>query len=209
MRSQAKTAAKPVATQRTSLPDGQSGPARLLTPATPAIEWQRLDLSDAPAAEAARAAISEICRRDPRATLEHDFDWLVENHADRKNALNIWLCRHGREVIGYAPTTAGPAKLQPSIGERAVASWRVERHTLVGCPLFKGLSQEQIRRLTLRLLDAIRRALPHNGVLLLLGARADSALFDLLGDEGKGLPFLVAAYGPPYLRRLIELPDIY
>ena len=169
------------------------------------LEWQRIDLADRAAVETTRQAAVEICKQDPRATLEHDFAWLLGNYAGTQGVLSIWLCRHGKEAIGYAALTASPTKLRPSIGERAAASWQVERHTLVGCPLFAASRQDQSRQLTLNLLNAIRSSLPDKAVLMLLGARADSALFDLVGDAPNELPFLVAAYGPPYERRLIEL----
>ena len=171
--------------------------------------WQILDISDVDAVAEARVSIARISAEDSRATLEHDFDWVMANYAAISGALNIWLCNQGNSIVGYAPVTITPAKLRPSIGDLTVASWHIERHTVVGCPLYADSVSDQKQRLTLSLLTLIRRTLPPSGVLFLLGARADSALFDVLGDRSLRPPFFIAGHGPLYNRRLVRLPDTF
>ena len=172
--------------------------------------WHAVDLADTLALERIRPAIAKICRQDPRATLEHDLDWALGNAADDSDVeLKLWLCHGGEGIVGYAPLIARPARLRPSIGERTVASWQIQRLTLVGCPLFSAAVRDRERSFTLGLLAAIRRDLPARAAIFVLGGRADSALFKLLTERAKSQPFLVAGYGSPYQRRLIELPDSF
>ncbi len=173
------------------------------------VTWQLLDHKDAASLAHARQATAEICRQDPRATLEHDLDWGLGNAADGSVDLSVWLCRCGEEIVGYAPLIVAPSRLRPSIGERAITSWRVLRHTLVGCPLFKTAVRDREGPLTMGFLEAISRSMPDRGVIFLLGGRADSTLFELLVEHRRSLAFSIAGYGPAYQRRLIDLPSSF
>ncbi len=171
--------------------------------------WQRLDHNDAASLAHAKRAAVEICRQDPRATLEHDLDWGLGNAADGSVDLSVWLCRRGEEIVGYAPLIIASSRLRPSIGARAVVSWRMLRHTLVGCPLFANAVRDREAPLTMEFLETIGQNMPGRGVIFLLGGRADAALFQLLVEYRRSLPFFVAGYGPAYQRRLIHLPNSF
>ena len=191
------------------LPGRQKPTAVVHTTSHPDFEWQRLDLRDAAMVEQARRAAACICDQDSRATLEHDFDWVLGGIARDGSATCIWLCQEENEVAGYAPLTIHPSRLNLCLGETALASLRIIRHTLIGCPLFAPAVREHEAQLTASLVAAIRRTLPHHGVLFLLGARADSALFASLGKRDTEIHFLIQNYGLVYLRRLICLPNSY
>jgi hypothetical protein len=201
-------------TRKMLLFGNQGGLDDVVSASQPTLEWRRLDLRDEAATGAVRWAIARICQQDPRATLEHDMGWLLGNHssadtAPAGNSLDVWLCYQGTAVVGYAPVTVSPARLRPSIGELVMSSWRIQRHTLVGCPLFADSARGDEEWLTLSLLDLIRRTLPPDGVLFVLGARGGSGLFSLLRDRSVGARFLIADYGPRYHRRLVRLFDTF
>ncbi len=175
----------------------------------PEFEWQRLDLRDDAMVKQTRRAATRICDQDSRATLEHDFDWVLAEAARDGSAACIWLYHEQNEVVGYAPLTSRASRLNLCLGETALASLRIEQHTLVGCPLFAPAVREHEAQLTASLVAALRRTLPRRGVLFLLGARADSALFTSLGKRVTEAHFFVQNYGTVYNRRLILLPDAY
>lgn len=181
----------------------------LCSTAQPAFEWRRVDLGDASIIEQTRRTVARICAQDTRVALEHDIDWLLEEATEVNAIVSLWLCYVGNEVVGYAPLTIRPSKLNFSFGETTLASLRIKKHKLVGCPLFTSAVSDYEGRLTESLVEAIRRTLPRRGVLFLLGARADSAFFGLIGKPDTEACFWVQSFGPIYNRRLIQLPESY
>lgn len=184
-------------------------PVAEVFPLSRGFAWRLLDAGDDEALDQARQAAARLCDRDSRAVMEHDFNWLFGEAARTGGVARIWLCHAGNDIVGYAPLLALPSRLNLELGEVTLASHRIQRHRLVGCPLFAPAVMEHEARLTASLLSHIRSALPSRAVLFLLGARADSALYAALGESDTRAHFFVENHGPVYRRRIIRLPNTY
>ena len=82
--------------------------------------------------------------------------------------------------------------------------------SLIGSPLFASEAGNREADLTHSLLTTIIRALPPSGVFLAYGARADSALFNLLNREVPRVGGCrIIRHGKLYQRRLIRHPETF
>lgn len=165
-------------------------------------QWEFVDLDNVEVMEKTRTAAQSLCISDARAALDHDRAWLQGSDASR-----IYVCKKGSAVVAYAPFAWRKTTINVRVGEIPILALPVERFVFTGCPLVAPELRQDEPGLTRDFLNFIAEALPSAGVVYVAGARADSALFELLSTERtEPLHLYVLPRGTAYQRRLIELP---
>jgi hypothetical protein len=172
--------------------------------------WRLFDLQDADLDEGARAMVAEICRCDPRATLDHELRWVAGGSGGSESTLRVWLCRDGERVLGYVPMRLARHRVSLYLGPLRAFSLRVERLSMIGAPVFAVTVGDDEEALTHALLTTVIGALPRVGVFYAYGARADSGLFALLSRPEAPLSGCrIIRQGEIYERSLIRMPPSF
>jgi hypothetical protein len=131
-----------------------------------------------------------------------DPHWLSSHVDSLDKSIHYFFQGDPQNPCGYAPFFVHPGALAYCFGETTLFRIPVRRHAMQGEPLCEDPSS-----LT-ELLKLLRETIGARGVVFFEGVRAGSPLANLLTSRDSTVHslFHVVPYGPPYTRRLIELP---
>lgn len=174
--------------------------------------WKRIEQEDGQAILSDLIRESEdIFHNHPRAILEQDLSWITANTQDNRYLPIIYICRHGREMLGYTPFVLESSSIPFTLGEVTCATYSVRQLTMYGDPVIKteieaGLKQD----LALDLFDKVRSHIAPRQILLLLCVPSQGTLYKILKAKTTlTKQFHIMQYAANYKRRLIALPKTF
>mgnify|MGYP000846926492 FL=1 len=152
-----------------------------------------------------REDIRALLGQHPRATLDHDPDWLELRAAEsrRRAFLYVGVDKAG-QLVGYAPFLAHPSSLSFSLAGRSLLTLPVQRLAITASPLLVDESSQFASDAVHSLLTTLRKALTPGQVLFVLGLHQDSVL-GALAERRRSLGFLAMPHGPAYERRMANV----
>lgn len=172
---------------------------------TAPCRWLLLDEASDADQKAWRKGIQDLLGQHPRATLDHDPDWLAlrASQSGRRTYLYVGLGQ-GDRLVGYAPFFAHPSSLSFSLAGRSLFTLPVQRLTITASALLVDENTDGARDAVQSLMRVLRTSLARGQVLFVLGLHRNSLMGEL-GEQQAASGFLMIPHGPAYERRFARV----